>query len=102
MVPTLPPQAAFNRICGKLGLNDIDGEEGDIVNVPGGYALHSTSYCMSDGDEEGGKESAAPADENLQVVQLHESFSASKKRLSTSLSAHKWLSTAHFHATFFF
>ena len=40
---------------------DIDGEEGDIVNVPRGCALHSTSYCMSDGDEEGKEESAAPA-----------------------------------------
>jgi hypothetical protein len=41
-------------------------------------------------------------DENLQVVQLQESCSASKKRLSTSLSAHKWLSAAHFHATSLF
>ena len=41
----------------------------------------------------------ALCDENLQVVQLQESCSASKKRLSTSLSAHKWLSAAHFHAT---
>ncbi len=40
---------------------DIDGEEGDIVNVPGGDAVHSTSYGMSDGDEEGEEESAAPA-----------------------------------------
>ncbi len=41
-------------------------------------------------------------DENLQVVQLQESCSASKKRLSTSLSAHKWLGTVHFHATSLF
>jgi hypothetical protein len=40
-----------------------------------------------------------PPDENLQVVQLQESCLASKKRLSTSLSTHKWLSAAHFHAT---
>ncbi len=44
----------------------------------------------------------ARIDENLQVVQLQESCSASKKRLSTSLSGHKWLSTAHIHATSLF
>jgi hypothetical protein len=45
---------------------------------------------------------AHKSDENLKVVQLQESCSASKKSLSTNLSAHKWLSTVHFHATFLF
>ena len=40
---------------------DIDGEEGDIVNVSGGEAVHTTSFGMSDGDEDGEDESAAPA-----------------------------------------
>ena len=40
---------------------DIDGEEGDIVNVSGGEAVHTTSFGMSDGDEDGEEESAAPA-----------------------------------------
>jgi hypothetical protein len=41
---------------------NIDGEEGDIVNIAGGDAVNSTSYCMSDGDDkEREEESAAPA-----------------------------------------
>ncbi len=41
---------------------NIDGEEGDIVNIPGVDAVNSTSYGMSDGDdEEREEESAAPA-----------------------------------------
>ena len=41
---------------------NIDGEEGDIVNIPGGDAVNFTSYSMSDGgDEEREEESAAPA-----------------------------------------
>ncbi len=40
---------------------NIDGEEGDIVNIRGGNAVNTTSYCMSDGDKEGEEESAAPA-----------------------------------------
>ncbi len=38
---------------------DIDGTEGDIVDVPAGEAAHSQSFTMS-GDEEN-EESAAPA-----------------------------------------
>jgi hypothetical protein len=41
---------------------NIVGEEGDIVNNPGGDAVNSTSFGMSDGDdEERVEESAAPA-----------------------------------------
>ena len=40
---------------------DIDGEEGDVVSVAGGEAVHTTSLCMSEGDEDGEEESAAPA-----------------------------------------
>ena len=40
---------------------DIDGEEGDIVNVVGSEAVQSQSFAMSDEDEERGEESAAPA-----------------------------------------
>jgi hypothetical protein len=41
---------------------NIDGEEGDIVNIPEGDAVNTTSYGMSDGDDEEGEEkSAAPA-----------------------------------------
>jgi hypothetical protein len=39
---------------------DIDGEEGDVVNVADGDALGVTRYAMSD-DEDGEEESAAPA-----------------------------------------
>jgi hypothetical protein len=39
---------------------DIDGEEGDVVNVDGGDALGVTRYAMTD-DEDGEEESAAPA-----------------------------------------
>jgi hypothetical protein len=42
-------------------LSTIDGEEGDIVNVAEGEAIHTTSLCMSDGYEDGEEESAAPA-----------------------------------------
>jgi hypothetical protein len=38
---------------------DIDGDEGDIVNVPAGEAVHSRSFTMSGDEEE--EESAAPA-----------------------------------------
>ena len=38
---------------------DIDGAEGDIVNVPAGEAVHSQSFTMSGDEEE--EESAAPA-----------------------------------------
>ena len=38
---------------------DIDGAEGDIVDVPAGEVVHSQSFTMS-GDEEV-EESAAPA-----------------------------------------
>jgi hypothetical protein len=38
---------------------DIDGDEGDIVNVPAGEAVHSQSFTMSGDEEE--EESAAPA-----------------------------------------
>ena len=40
---------------------DIAGEEGDIVNVAGGHAVNSKPYNMSEGDEDGEEESAAPA-----------------------------------------
>jgi hypothetical protein len=40
---------------------DIDGEEGDIVNVAGGDAVHCKRYDMSEEDEDGEEESAAPA-----------------------------------------
>ncbi len=45
---------------------NVDGEDGDIVNIPrvipGGNAVNTTSYGMSDGDdEEREEESAAPA-----------------------------------------
>ncbi len=41
---------------------NIDCEAGDIVNIPGGNAINSTSYGMSNGDdEEREEESAAPA-----------------------------------------
>jgi hypothetical protein len=41
---------------------NIDGEEGDIVNIPGGDAVNSTNYSMSGGaDEERKEESATPA-----------------------------------------
>ena len=33
---------------------NIDGEEGDIVNIPIGDAVNTTSYSMSDGDEASG------------------------------------------------
>ncbi len=39
---------------------DIDGEEGDVVNVAKGDAFGLTRYAMSDG-EDGEEESAAPA-----------------------------------------
>jgi hypothetical protein len=39
---------------------NIVGKGGDIVNIPGGDAVNSTSYGMSDGDDEE-RESAAPA-----------------------------------------
>ena len=39
---------------------DIDGEEGDVVNVDEGHAMGSTSYQLS-GSEDGEEESAAPA-----------------------------------------
>jgi len=42
---------------------DIDGEEGDVVNVNEGHAMGSTSYQMTD-DEGGEEESAAPAGGN--------------------------------------
>ncbi len=38
---------------------EIDGDEGDIVNVPAGDAVHSQSFTMSGDEEE--EESAAPA-----------------------------------------
>ena len=38
---------------------DIDGAEGDIVDVPAGEAVHSQSFAMSGDEEE--EESAAPA-----------------------------------------
>jgi len=39
---------------------DIDGEEGDVVNVNEGHAMGSTSYHLTD-DEDGEEESDAPA-----------------------------------------
>jgi hypothetical protein len=39
---------------------DIDGEEGDVVNVDGGDALGVAHYAMTD-DEDGEEESDAPA-----------------------------------------
>ena len=39
---------------------DIDGEEGDVVNVDEGHAMGSTSYQLS-GSEDGEEESAAAA-----------------------------------------
>ncbi len=39
----------------------IDSEEGEVVNVAGGEAAHTTTLCMSEGDEDGEEESAAPA-----------------------------------------
>jgi hypothetical protein len=39
--------------------------------------------------------------ENLQVIQLQERCSASKRRLSKNLSAHKQSSTAHFEQLLF-
>ncbi len=42
---------------------DIEGEDGDVVNVDEGDAVGSTSYQMTD-DEGGEEESAAPAGGN--------------------------------------
>ncbi len=39
--------------------SDIDGAEGDIVDVPAGEAVHSQSFTMSEDKED--EESAAPA-----------------------------------------
>ena len=39
--------------------SDIDGAEGDIVDVPAGEAIHSQSFTMSEDKED--QESAAPA-----------------------------------------
>ncbi len=41
--------------------SDIDGAEGNIVDVPAGEAIHSQSFTMSEDKEDSDEESAAPA-----------------------------------------
>ncbi len=41
--------------------SDIDGAEGDIVDVSAGEAVHSQSFTMSGDKEDDSEESAAPA-----------------------------------------